>query len=159
MDVDSIDLFDEDDGDVNDNDEEDTNNPEWNECEKNFEKYLKKDQHSKFLNENDDFKEQESLRNPSWPVSKSNDQAASITKYMFETTNPKLSMGIFESINLGIITFFLIYFLSLNSFLKQKMIYWNLSAAKKKTTINLTFFPTNRINCRLLRGLSTMKTF
>ena len=110
LDVDSIDLFDEDDGDVNDNDEdgeEDTNNPEWNECEKNFEKYLKKDQHSKFLNENDDFKEQESPRNLSCSVSKSNDQAASITKSMFETTNPKLSMGIFESINLGIITFFL----------------------------------------------------
>ena len=110
MDVDSIDLFDEDDGDVNDNDEEDTNNPEWNECEKNFEKYLKKDENTKFLNESDlsNEKGDKTLEVSPRNASKSNEQATSITKNMFETTNPKLSMGIFESINLG--KFLLVHF-------------------------------------------------
>ena len=97
--MDSIDFLDDD-----LNEDVSSSNSAWNECEKNFEKYLKKDENTKFLNESDLSNETREKAQEVSPrnASKSNEQAASITKNIFETTNPKLSMGIFESINLGI---------------------------------------------------------
>jgi hypothetical protein len=97
--LDSIDLLDDD-----LNDEVSSNSSAWNECEKNFERYLKKDEHTKFLYESDlsNGNGEETIEvSPRNENIKSNEQAASITKNIFETINPKLSMGIFESINLG----------------------------------------------------------